>query len=606
LTGFLQDFEHSINLLPVAMSLFTQVCPWVSVLNSSQDGASNYGDGFRLAYPRILEFFGVRGGFSDTPETGAGKDAEDQDFRQCQAAFRAFWNAGADILSATDCADAADKLQGPERGKINRVVTFERGLAPKPLDKFIEGKSYRWHHQYDETETYIGTIVHRYAGVGSEGKFYSRAEIDAAWPTLDRLTEMCASLKAPHEKSLEKVVLARKRLPCEREGEAAALTVKRLARQKRKRAEENAAIRAEHAATKFRCDIGGCLFTCLTDTGLRRHVMSCPGRFTRADKELAAEALAPADVVRSMLDLDGTSTVERDWSRGRPSHLYCMLVPGEKVCSCSVHWELPIGWATHAANPSSHKPHSPESIAFLEKLFVGNARTESGEAERLMKEYFNGGVGLSYEHRKTRKQCKAWFGSRAKKVPRTKEQTRLAREHSAMLLEDKLARAILKEAAKQAKAAEKVARAADLAAEKAAKAIEKEAERAAKAADKVQKAAEKAAKAAEQAAEKAAKAAEQAAEKAAKAAEQAAEKAAKAAEKEEDRFRRELEIEATRQQKEQERSNATERLKRKRAHTESSQAQPAIPLLVEPSAMSYSAHSGRVRIRRRAADGTIL
>jgi hypothetical protein len=189
-----QDFEHSISMLPVAISLFNQVCPWVTTLNASQDGASNYGDGFRLAYPRVLEMFDLQAGLVDTPETGAGKDAEDQDFRQCQAAFRAFWNAGGNILSATDCAVAADRLQGPERGKMNRVVTFERGLAPAPLEKFVTGKVYRWHHHYDETGTYSGSTVHRYANVGTKGKYFSRAEIDAAWPTLPRLTDLCASV----------------------------------------------------------------------------------------------------------------------------------------------------------------------------------------------------------------------------------------------------------------------------------------------------------------------------------------------------------------------------------------------------------------------------
>lgn len=40
-------------------------------------------------------------------------------------------------------------------------------------------------------------------------------------------------------------------------------------------------------------------------------------RSTRMDKELAAESMAPAAVVRSMMDLEGTAVVDRDWSGGR-------------------------------------------------------------------------------------------------------------------------------------------------------------------------------------------------------------------------------------------------------------------------------------------------
>jgi hypothetical protein len=86
----------------------------------------------------------------------------------------------------------------------------------------------------------------------------------------------------------------------------------------------------------------------------------------------------------------------------------------------------------------------------LEKLFVADARTESGEAEDLLVKRFNGGVGLSYEHRKTRKQCKTWFNSRAKKGKQNEAKALQLRKLSAMRKEDKTD--ALKAAEKAAKA----------------------------------------------------------------------------------------------------------------------------------------------------------
>ena len=50
-----------------------QACPWVHTVNASHDGASNYGDGFDLSYPRIMLQHGIKAGIVDTPETGEGK-----------------------------------------------------------------------------------------------------------------------------------------------------------------------------------------------------------------------------------------------------------------------------------------------------------------------------------------------------------------------------------------------------------------------------------------------------------------------------------------------------------------------------------------------------
>jgi len=74
-----QDFEQSISLMNVGLALFKEICPWVTKLNGSKDGASNFQDSFQFAYPRLLEIHGLQGGIIDTPETAAGKDEADQD-----------------------------------------------------------------------------------------------------------------------------------------------------------------------------------------------------------------------------------------------------------------------------------------------------------------------------------------------------------------------------------------------------------------------------------------------------------------------------------------------------------------------------------------------
>ena len=142
-------------MLPVAANLYAQVCPWVHTVNASHNGASNYGDGFDLSYPRIMLMHGMKAGIVDTPETGEGKDREDRDFNEVGSSLKAMCNAGMDIISAETCAKAADAMQGPEKGKINRVVKIQRGTGPEPLERFIKGKVYRWVHQHDAAGNWV-------------------------------------------------------------------------------------------------------------------------------------------------------------------------------------------------------------------------------------------------------------------------------------------------------------------------------------------------------------------------------------------------------------------------------------------------------------------
>ena len=162
-----QDFEHSLTLLDAAIELFVEACPFAHTLNGSKDGAVNFGFEFNLAYPRVLEKHGLMAGIIDTPETGSGKDEEDQDFRQVQCALRLWVNGGGDVLSAEDATDAADQLQGPEKGKLNVLTTIKRGVGPLPLvkEKFIAGRLYRYHHHFNDEVKYTGTTVHKYAAV---------------------------------------------------------------------------------------------------------------------------------------------------------------------------------------------------------------------------------------------------------------------------------------------------------------------------------------------------------------------------------------------------------------------------------------------------------
>ena len=187
-----QDFEHSLILMDAAISLFHQACPFVYEIHGSKDGAVNFGFGFNLAYPRVCEKYGICAGIIDTPETAEGKDEEDQDFRQVQCALRLYVNSGNDVISAEDCCDAADNLQGAEKGMMNVVMTIKRGVGPEKLqkEKFIDGRLYRYHHQHDAGGRYTGTIVHRYAGIGSTGRLYTRADIDNFWPTLHKVSAL--------------------------------------------------------------------------------------------------------------------------------------------------------------------------------------------------------------------------------------------------------------------------------------------------------------------------------------------------------------------------------------------------------------------------------
>ena len=82
---------------------------------------------------------------------------------------------------------------------------------------------------------------------------------------------------------------------------------------------------------------------------------------------------------------------------------------------CTVHWALSIGWATHKSNPSPHEHYSKEAKAFLSKKFSATERIEACEAAKQMRQYFHGGVGHRYGHRKTRQQIKSWFSRKAQK-----------------------------------------------------------------------------------------------------------------------------------------------------------------------------------------------
>ena len=105
---------------------------------------------------------------------------------------------------------AAGIGQGPEKGKINRVCTIKRGVRPLPIEKFTDGEMYRFVYQYDEVGEYSGSTVHRYAGVGSAGKFYSRAKIDELWPTLGRIKDLSATERAVGDKKGNGVMMARR------------------------------------------------------------------------------------------------------------------------------------------------------------------------------------------------------------------------------------------------------------------------------------------------------------------------------------------------------------------------------------------------------------
>jgi colicin import membrane protein len=89
--------------------------------------------------------------------------------------------------------------------------------------------------------------------------------------------------------------------------------------------------------------------------------------------------------------------------------------PLSMQCGCTVHWALPIGWATHKSNPSPHEHYSKEAKAFLSEKFSATERIEACEAAKQMRQYFHGGVGHGYEHRKTRQQIKSWFSRMAQK-----------------------------------------------------------------------------------------------------------------------------------------------------------------------------------------------
>ena len=213
-----QNTEMAILSTPVALDLFLEVCPFSKHFNTSKDGANNFGLAYQLAYPRILEQRGLTCGIADTPETGAGKDRCDQDGSGVGSSITRSVDAGMDAISAATMCEAADRGQGPERGKINREIVMQRGTGPGDIEgKLFDGRFYRLEHVFTGIHLppkYEGTWFQRYGGLGTKGKFVSRAAIDAAWPTVSKLKTMKCSVKAHGAKTGNKVNCSLSYNPC--------------------------------------------------------------------------------------------------------------------------------------------------------------------------------------------------------------------------------------------------------------------------------------------------------------------------------------------------------------------------------------------------------
>ena len=321
-----QDFEQSITLTHAAIALFKQVCPWVTKISGSKDGASCFLDAFQFAYPRVLEMHGLQAGTIDTPETSAGKDEQDQDFRGVQGSIRAATNSGFDCTSSVENCEAADKYQGPEKGKMNRVVTFQRGLGPQKLVKFTQGKMYRFQHEYDEIGEYSGTRVHRYAGVGTSGKLYTRSQIDLEWPSIHKLQDLSAALSTAGKKSHESFAFALKRTANERGSRDVVASGKRQIRADKKARVSAWAFEDESLARQedgvFHCEVHGCDSAFLTETGLRRHRPNCHGKASKYDHQMASLADCTDKRLANLMSLDQRTikTVEESWPERRRCH----------------------------------------------------------------------------------------------------------------------------------------------------------------------------------------------------------------------------------------------------------------------------------------------
>jgi hypothetical protein len=163
---------YSIRRLP-----FIWLCALGCRSSKGATPASNFGDAFDLSYPRICEDLGVEAGVIDTPETGAGKDCQDADFGTVRHAITVGVNAGLDAISSATTSRIVESFSGAAQGKVNRIATIKRGLGPADLKRFITGKVYRWVYEF-EYGKYIGSWMHRYAGLQTKGRFYSRDEID--------------------------------------------------------------------------------------------------------------------------------------------------------------------------------------------------------------------------------------------------------------------------------------------------------------------------------------------------------------------------------------------------------------------------------------------
>ena len=214
----------------------------------------------------------------------------------------------------------------------------------------------------------------------------------------------------------------------ERRNKMEARDVKQQRRQQRLQANEVHAVQTENdrrAALEaegccYFCTEPGCQRLFLTAHGRRMHAVNCGGGRCSVEelKAAAAASLSPA-TIQKMLQTAATIRKQCDQPIG-PATRQNNEAEREQLSPAprDATWDLPLGWATHESNPSKNDQYSKESTGLLRRLFedgVTGARTEAEDAAKIMKAYFDGGVGKDFSHRKSRRQIKAWFGRIAKK-----------------------------------------------------------------------------------------------------------------------------------------------------------------------------------------------
>jgi hypothetical protein len=410
-----QDTEMAMLSLPVAIELFKGVVPFVTRLNASKDGASNFGDAYQLAYPRILEKLGLEAATMDTPETGAGKDRCDQDFNGVSGSIRRAVNAGADAISAKTMCEAADRGQGADKGKINREIILHRGTLGKfqPPGKFFPGRCYQLMHSH-KAGKYDGTRMHRYGGLKTQGRFFSRSEINAVWPNLDELVKGMKCDVKRHGPGADKEFTAHKmRTGEERDASNTQLSKKQTRCAQKKGDQEMAAFRLERNRRSikeelkqaFYCPNLGCNKFWLKETGRRRHMPDCTVKLTKQERGYVAVENVSAEAFHKMLQLGAPASVAKSEAEhcatkaecSRPScanfNAKCSNPMFDDWCACDVHFELEKGWATHASNPVRSAPHSADSKAFMLMLFDASCHNEASDSYHMMNAHFVGGLG---------------------------------------------------------------------------------------------------------------------------------------------------------------------------------------------------------------------